>query len=91
MAKAVCWQHWVRASLPNASLDYDNQIPNNRDVSEKLAMNEFTSTELPLAGLRVIDLADGKAEMCGRLLADLGAEVILLEAQTIYVLGKFTI
>ena len=42
-------------------------------------MNEFTSTELPLAGLRVIDLADGKAEMCGRLLADLGAEVILLE------------
>lgn len=34
---------------------------------------------LPLAGLRVIDMADGKAEMCGRLLADLGAEVILVE------------
>ena len=79
MAKAVCWQHWVRASLPSASPDYDNQIPINRDVSEKLAMNEFTSTELPLAGLRVIDLADGKAEMCGRVLADLGAEVILVE------------
>lgn len=35
--------------------------------------------DLPLAGLRVIDLAEGKAEMCGRLLADLGAEVIRIE------------
>ncbi|WP_433444219.1 CaiB/BaiF CoA transferase family protein [Nonomuraea sp. CA-141351] len=34
---------------------------------------------LPLAGLRVIDLADGKAEMCGRFLADLGADVIRVE------------
>ncbi|MEV5409889.1 CoA transferase [Thermopolyspora sp. NPDC052614] len=36
-------------------------------------------TGLPLAGLRVIDLADGKAEMCGRFLADLGADVIRVE------------
>ncbi|WP_431906551.1 CaiB/BaiF CoA transferase family protein [Nonomuraea jabiensis] len=35
--------------------------------------------DLPLAGLRVIDLADGKAEMCGRFLADLGADVIRVE------------
>ncbi|MEU7740871.1 CoA transferase [Nonomuraea sp. NPDC049158] len=34
---------------------------------------------LPLAGLRVIDVADGKAEMCGRFLADLGADVIRVE------------
>ncbi|MGW0808983.1 CaiB/BaiF CoA transferase family protein [Nonomuraea sp. NPDC002799] len=34
---------------------------------------------LPLAGLRVIDLADGKAEMCGRFLADLGADVLRVE------------
>ena len=34
---------------------------------------------LPLAGLRVLDLAEGKAETCGRLLADLGAEVIRIE------------
>lgn len=34
---------------------------------------------LPLAGLRVVDLADGKAEMCGRFLADLGADVIRVE------------
>lgn len=34
---------------------------------------------LPLDGLRVIDLADGKAEMCGRYLADLGADVIRVE------------
>ncbi|MEV0383171.1 CoA transferase [Nonomuraea sp. NPDC050643] len=35
--------------------------------------------DLPLTGLRVIDLADGKAEMCGRFLADLGADVIRVE------------
>jgi crotonobetainyl-CoA:carnitine CoA-transferase CaiB-like acyl-CoA transferase len=33
----------------------------------------------PLAGLRVVDLADEKGELCGRLLADLGADVIRLE------------
>lgn len=33
----------------------------------------------PLSGLRVVDMADEKGELCGRLLADLGAEVIRLE------------
>jgi crotonobetainyl-CoA:carnitine CoA-transferase CaiB-like acyl-CoA transferase len=33
----------------------------------------------PLAGMRVLDLADEKGELCGRLLADLGADVIRLE------------
>jgi crotonobetainyl-CoA:carnitine CoA-transferase CaiB-like acyl-CoA transferase len=33
----------------------------------------------PLAGMRVVDLADEKGELCGRLLADLGADVIRLE------------
>ncbi|HET6963990.1 MAG TPA: CoA transferase, partial [Acidimicrobiales bacterium] len=33
----------------------------------------------PLAGLRVVDMADEKAELCGRLMADLGADVIRLE------------
>src|SRR5947209_5348531 len=33
----------------------------------------------PLAGLRVIDMADSRGEMCGRVLADLGAEVIRVE------------
>ncbi len=32
-----------------------------------------------LAGLRVLDLADEKGELCGRLLADLGAEVVRVE------------
>jgi len=35
--------------------------------------------DFPLAGVRVLDMADGKGEMCGRLLADLGADVILVE------------
>jgi len=33
----------------------------------------------PLAGLRVVDLADERGEMCGRMLADLGAEVLRIE------------
>jgi crotonobetainyl-CoA:carnitine CoA-transferase CaiB-like acyl-CoA transferase len=33
----------------------------------------------PLAGLRVLDMADEKGETCGRFLADLGADVIRVE------------
>jgi crotonobetainyl-CoA:carnitine CoA-transferase CaiB-like acyl-CoA transferase len=32
-----------------------------------------------LAGLRIVDLADEKGELCGRILADLGADVIRVE------------
>lgn len=34
---------------------------------------------LPLSGMRVLELGNGKTDMTGRLLADLGAEVLLLE------------
>ncbi len=34
----------------------------------------------PLRGLRVVDLADERGELCGRLLSDFGAEVIRIEA-----------
>ena len=33
----------------------------------------------PLQGLRVVDMADEKAELCGRLMADLGADVVRVE------------
>jgi crotonobetainyl-CoA:carnitine CoA-transferase CaiB-like acyl-CoA transferase len=35
----------------------------------------------PLDGLRVVDLADEKGELCGRLLADLGADVLRVEPE----------
>ncbi|MBI2760437.1 MAG: CoA transferase [Chloroflexi bacterium] len=34
---------------------------------------------LPLAGIRVIDLTDEKGELCARLLADMGADVVRVE------------
>ncbi len=36
-------------------------------------------TTLPLHGVRVLDLVNGRGESCGRYLADLGAEVIRVE------------
>lgn len=38
-----------------------------------------STADRPLAGLRVVDLADEKGELCGRLLADLGADVLRIE------------
>jgi crotonobetainyl-CoA:carnitine CoA-transferase CaiB-like acyl-CoA transferase len=35
---------------------------------------------LPLAGIRVVDAIDQKGELCGRLLADLGADVVRIGA-----------
>jgi crotonobetainyl-CoA:carnitine CoA-transferase CaiB-like acyl-CoA transferase len=35
---------------------------------------------LPLSGLRVLDVADGLGSFCGRILGDLGADVIKIEA-----------
>src|SRR6188472_4499167 len=40
---------------------------------------EDPTSEAPLAGLRVVDMADEKGETCGRFLADLGADVIRVE------------
>ena len=36
-------------------------------------------SERPLSGFRVVDLADEKGELCGRMLADLGADVLRVE------------
>ena len=47
-------------------------------MSQSKTTSEITQA-LPLKGLRILDMADGSGEMCGRILADMGAEVILLE------------
>ncbi|MBW2027461.1 MAG: CoA transferase [Deltaproteobacteria bacterium] len=40
---------------------------------------EYSHCALPLASLRILDLAHGRTGFCTRLLADLGAEVIMVE------------
>ena len=39
----------------------------------------MTSTDRPLADLRVLDLADARGDLCGRMLANLGADVLRIE------------
>lgn len=41
--------------------------------------SEQAFSALPLFGMRVLDFCDQRGQSCGRLLADLGAEVILVE------------
>jgi len=42
-------------------------------------MASIDAFALPLAGVTVIEIPDGKTDMCGRFLADLGADVIMVE------------
>src|SRR5437016_11170100 len=42
-------------------------------------MTETQPLPGPLAGLRVLELADEKGQFCGKLLADLGADVVKIE------------
>lgn len=50
-------------------------MPNKKETIQPL----ITSDALPLAGINVLEMSTPKSSMCGRLLADLGAEVILVE------------
>jgi len=55
--------------------------------------NTFSGKFSPLEGLRVLDLSDEKGELCGRLLGDLGADVLKIESPAGAVsrtLGPFT-
>src|ERR1700753_3946703 len=44
------------------------------------AGNSADEATLPLSGVRVLDLCSGPAAMCGRWLADMGADVVWVDA-----------
>jgi len=44
-----------------------------------MPQSQDAAADRPLSGVRVVDLADGRGELCGRLLADLGADVLRIE------------
>jgi hypothetical protein len=52
---------------------------NTVEVDGVPGSSDRAGADLPLVGVRVVDLTDGRAEGCARLLGDLGADVIRVE------------
>jgi crotonobetainyl-CoA:carnitine CoA-transferase CaiB-like acyl-CoA transferase len=56
------------------------QCHHDMSMPQALWNPKDATSQAPLAGLRVVDMADEKGETCGRYLADLGADVIRVES-----------
>src|SRR3954452_25373654 len=54
-------------------------IPDSGSTVGRSCAVDTVQSELPLAGVRVVDLTDHRGASCGRLLAELGADVVLVE------------
>ena len=53
--------------------------PQRRPRRCRLGRRRWPLADLPLAGVRVVETCEEKGELCGRLLADLGADVVKVE------------
>ena len=67
----------------NAARLFDLDVPALQAGADLRSRSEYLTSPPPapalLAGVRVVDMAEEKGELCGRFLADLGADVIRVE------------
>jgi len=64
-------------TIKESDTTWSNLAGLSKSVQREKKMNQ--DFELPLVGCRALDLADEKGFLCGKLLADLGVDVIKIE------------
>ena len=70
---------YIQEMIEDASTARWNGNGAAKDSTPAVADSDGAATSGPFAGLRILELADEKGQWCGKLMADLGADVIKIE------------